>query len=210
MSRKLQIGLSGSIAALLVALGGHAFAADEQPVPAKWKVQEVRFSYAGFTTAYDCDAVAAKIRTILLTLGAHESTQVRATGCPTNWPSRTFFVTITAATPVPVAELEKQEAEKSSAEKSREELLKRLGVKNRFEDEQFLASWKTVDLEKERRLRIEAGDCELMEDLRDEVFPKLGIKIEEERISCTPNQLSLQPPHIRVSALAQIQTADAQ
>jgi|HigsolmetaAR201D_1030396.scaffolds.fasta_scaffold00450_17 hypothetical protein len=210
MNRSLKLGLSGSIAALLFAVSGQALSADETPVPAKWQVQEVRFSYAGFTTAYDCDAVAAKIKSILVALGAHESTQVRATGCPTNWPSRTFFVTITAATPVPVAELEKRDAEKSSAEKSREELLKRLGVKNRFEEEEFLASWKTVDLEKERRLRIEPGDCELMEDLRDEVFPKLGIKIEEERISCTPNQLSLQPPHIRVSALTALKSADEQ
>lgn len=205
MDRKLKAGLSGSIAALVLAVGAQAFAADEQPVTAKWKVQEIRFAYSGFTTWYSCEAAEQKIKSILLTLGAHPSTDVDATGCDSNRPSKVFFVTITAATPVPAAE-----AEKTPAEKSREELLKRLGVKQEVSDEEFLATWTSVDLAKEKRLRLEPGDCELIEDLRDEVFPKLGIKIEEDRVVCTPNRLGIQPPQIRVSALKRVESADAQ
>lgn len=179
-------------------------AADEAAVPSKWKVQEINYSYVGFTTAYDCDSAASKVKAILETLGAHPDTQVRASGCPTSRPSRNFFVRITVATPVPAAE-----AQQTNADKSRQELLKRLGVKNGLSEDEFPATWKVVDLSKERRLDIRPGDCELIEGLRDKVLPKLAVKIEEDRVSCTPNQLSVLPPQLRVSALVPLKSPDA-
>lgn len=187
-----------------LAICGPSLAADEAAITSKWQVQEINFSYVGFTTAYDCTSVADKIKAILTTLGAHPETQVRATGCPTARPSRTFFVRVTAAMPVPAADVKL-----TDADKSREELLKRLGVKNEFEKEEFPAAWKSIELSKDRRLDLRPGDCELIEELHDEVLPKLGVKIEEERISCTPNQLSLQPPYLRVSALVPLKSPDA-
>ncbi len=177
--------------------------AEEAAIPSKWNIQEISYPYSGFTTAYDCDSAADKVRDILKALGAHESTKVRATGCPASRPSRTFFLTITAATPVPAADVQP-----TQADKSRQELLQRLGKKNQLLDQEFPASWQTVDLTKERRLNINPGDCELIEGLRDKVLPKLGVKIEEERITCTPNQLSLHPPYLRVSALKALPSPD--
>ncbi len=181
-----------------------SLAADDAPVQAKWQVQEIKYSYVGFTTAYDCDAAASKIKAILETVGAHPDTRVRATGCPLTRPSRTFFVTITAVTPVPADELEE-----TAADKSRQELLQRLGVKNNFSDE-FSATWQSVDLSKERRLNIRSGDCELIEGIRDKILPHFSVKIEEDRVSCTPNQLSIQPPQLKVSALVAQKSPDAQ
>ena len=73
-----------------------SMAADETVVPSRWKIQEINYSYIGFTTAYDCDSAARKLKRILETLGAHPDTQVRTAGCPTNRPSRNFFIMITA------------------------------------------------------------------------------------------------------------------
>ncbi len=146
-----------------------SFAADSSaPVQAGWKTQEIRYSYTGFTTAYDCDAAEDRIKAILKALGAHEQTRVSAQGCKFNRPSRNFFITITTATPVPVADLSK-----SPAQTSRDELLKRLGVAAAQLDETFPAEWKTVELSRDRKLDLEPGDCELMEGLRDHVLPKL-------------------------------------
>lgn len=196
--------LSSIVGLGIVGVCAQAGAADEATVPAKWKVQEISYSYVGFTTAYDCESAAMKVRDILTTLGAHESTKVRATGCPGNRPSRTFFLTVTAATPIPAADVK----EPTGADKSRQELLERLGKKNELLDDEFPATWKTVELSKDRRLNIKPGDCELMEGLSEKVLPKLGVKIEEERINCTPNQLSLQPPYLRVSALTALKSPD--
>src|SRR5262249_53964223 len=63
---------------LLLPLAIHA--EDSVPVQAGWKTQEIRYSYVGFTTAYDCDAAEYRIKAILRALGAHPQTRVAAQG----------------------------------------------------------------------------------------------------------------------------------
>src|SRR5690349_8809416 len=145
-----------------------AQAADEPSaasIEAGWKTQEIRYAYTGFTTAYNCDAAERRLKDILRTLGAHEQTRVRAQGCNPGGVSRNFFIIVTTATPVPLAERPTPEVNTSRAE-----LLKRLGVPTKQLDETFLAQWQTISLAKERRLDIEAGDCELLQGLRDFVL----------------------------------------
>lgn len=180
-------------------------AEDSGPVQATWKTQEIRYSYTGFTTAYDCDAAEDRLKAILRALGAHEQTRVSAQGCMLNRPSRNFFITITAATPVPLADAPKATAGSTS----REELLKRLGVPSQQLDETFPAEWKTVQLSRDRKLDLEAGDCELMQGLRDHVLPKLSVKIVTDRVECIPRQVSLQTPDLTVSALVPLAKPDA-
>jgi hypothetical protein len=191
--------------ALLPIVGQAAATHGTDSVPATWKVQEIRYSYVGFTTAYNCDAAEDKLKEILLALGAHPGTQVRATGCNMNRPSRNFFVTITSATPVPATDAI---AVPAKGEKSRQELLERLGNKNPISSDQFPATWKSVDLSNDRKLNLRPGDCELMEGLRDNVLPKLSVKIESNRVQCTPRQLSISTPELKVSALVPLASPD--
>ncbi|WP_116809335.1 hypothetical protein [Steroidobacter cummioxidans] len=188
---------------LLLPLASHA-ADSSAPVQAGWKTQEIRYSYTGFTTAYDCDAAQDRIKAILKALGAHPQTRVSAQGCMLNRPSRNFFITITTATPVPAADLTK-----APGQDSRNELLKRLGVASNQLDETFPAEWKTVELSRDRKLDLQPGDCELMEGLRDHVLPKLAVKIEADRVVCVPRQLSIQTPELTVSALVPMTKPDA-
>ena len=174
------------------------------PVQATWKTQQIRYSYTGFTTAYNCDAAEDRIKAILLTLGAHPSTKVTATGCNFNRPSRNFFITITTATAVPLAEA----PAKSQADASKEELLERLGVAPTQLDETFAAQWQTVELSRKRRLNLEGGDCELMAGLRDRVLPKLSIKVINDRVQCIPRQVSIRAPELTVSALVPLAKPD--
>jgi hypothetical protein len=129
---------------------------------------------------------------------------VSASGCVSSRPSRNFFVSITAATPVPAAE-----AKPTAADQSKQELLKRLGTKSDISSDEFPAVWKTVDLSKNRRLDLRPGDCELMEELRDRVLPKLSIKVTEDRLRCTPNQVGITTPQLTVSALVAAKSPDA-
>lgn len=180
-------------------------AENSAPVQATWKTQEIRYSYTGFTTAYNCDAAENRLKAILLALGAHEQTRVSAQGCTFNRPSRNFFITITAATPVPLADASKAAAGSTS----RDELLKRLGVPSQQLDEAFPAEWQTVQLSRDRQLDLEPGDCELMQGLRDHVLPKLSVKIVSQRVDCIPRQVSMQTPELTVSALVPMKTPDA-
>ena len=190
--------------AMMLPLAGQA-AESSAPVQATWKTQEIRYSYTGFTTAYDCDAAEDRLKAILRALGAHEQTRVSAQGCNLNRPSRNFFITITTATPVPLADAKPT----ATVNTSKEELLKRLGVAAKQLDETFPAEWKTVDLSRDRKLDLEPGDCELMEGLRDHVLPKLSVKIVAERVECIPRQVSVQTPELKVSALVPVATPDA-
>jgi hypothetical protein len=192
----------------MLPLAGNA-AEPSAPVQATWKTQEIRYSYTGFTTAYNCDAAEDRLKAILRALGAHEQTRVSAQGCDFSRPSRNFFINITTATPVPLSE--NKPAEKADkATTSREELLKRLGgVTPQSLDETFPAEWKTVELSRDRKLDLQPGDCELMEGLRDHVLPKLSIKVVADRVNCVPRQLSYQTPELTVSALVPMAKPDA-
>lgn len=205
-SRVLSRGFLGAAlcGGMMLPVAGQA-AEHSAPVQATWKTQEIRYSYTGFTTAYDCDAAEDRLKAILRTLGAHEQTRVLAQGCDLNRPSRNFFITITTATPVPLADAKPAPA----ANASREELLKRLGVAPNQLDETFPAEWRTIELSRDRKLDLEPGDCELMEGLREHVLPKLSVKIVTDRVECIPRQVSLQTPELKVSALVPVATPDA-
>ena len=174
------------------------------PVQAVWKPVEIKYSYVGFTTAYNCDAFEQKVKSILTTLGATPLTKVKANGCiDMNRPSRNFFVTVTTATPIPASEA------KEPPNKATKELAERLtGKADPLKTDPFPAQWKTVDLSRDRRLNLEPGDCELMEGLKKEVLPKLSVKVLADRVTCTPHDLSIQTPQLTVSALVPLPKAD--
>jgi hypothetical protein len=192
--------------AALLSPAVHADASDPaaKTVQAVWKPVEIKYSYVGFTTAYNCDAFEQKVRNILLRLGAPEQTRVRANGCiDVNRPSRNFFVRINSAAVIPASEA------KEPADKATRELAERLtGKKDPLKTDPFPAQWKTVELSRDRRLDLQPGDCELMEGLSKDVLPKLSIKIVSDRVLCTPNNLSITTPELTVSALVPLPKAD--
>jgi hypothetical protein len=181
-----------------------AAAEDEsKPVQAVWKPVEVRYSYVGFTTAYNCDAYETKLKKILTRIGAPPQTRVQATGCVgINRPSKNFFVTVTTATPVPAGEAT------SELGQAEQELVERLGGDKSLPKDPFPATRKTVDLSRDRKLDLEPGDCELLQGLQEKVLPKLSVKVLSDPIRCTPRQLDIQTPDLKVAALMPLAEPD--
>lgn len=209
ISRKRRLGAGGALLALSLGLAmapaaGAADAAAGDVIQAGWKTTEVRYSYVGFTTAFTCDGAEDRIKTILRAVGAHPKTNVRAQGCEFNRPTRNFFITITAAMPVPQAEAQQPAAD----EGNRQALLKRLGVKQERLEETFPAQWQTVRLDRDRRLDLKPGECELLEGLRTQVFPKLGVEVLSDSLRCVPKQLPIVLPELSVKALLPAPSAD--
>ena len=198
-------GLAGAcmLAAVLSQAASASPADSTESVQSVWKPVEIKYSYVGFTTAYECDAFESKVKSILLKLGAAPQTRVQANGCINTRPSRNFFVTVTTATPIPASEA------KEPANKATKELAERLtGKKDPLQTDPFPAQWQTVDLSRDRKLDLAPGDCELMEGLKKEVLPKLGVKVVTDRVTCTPHDLSIQTPQLTVSALVPLPKAD--
>lgn len=180
-------------------------AGPETVVPSMWKVQRIEFPYQGFTTSYECRALEDKVEDILGTLGAHADTRAVVSGCEFDRVSRSLFLRVTVAAPVEVTPQYKEELAK---DKSRQELVARFGGKNKIDMQEFPAVWKRVELSRDRRLDLAPGDCELLETLRDKVFPKLSIKVVEDGVRCTPNQLGLSTPTLTVEALVKAPSPD--
>jgi len=201
-----RVRLAGAcVLAAVLSQAAYAGSPDASPsVQSVWKPVEIKYSYVGFTTAYNCDAFEAKVRNILLALGANPLTKVKANGCiDVNRPSRNFFVTVTTATPIPASEA------KEPANKSTKELVERLtGKADPLQTDPFPAQWKTVQLSRDRKLDLEPGDCELMEGLKKDVLPKIGVKIVTDRVTCTPNSVGISTPELTVSALVALPKAD--
>ncbi len=189
----MHSGLKASVAsatAALMAIACSGVAQAQEPVRALWKSQEIDFNYQGFTTKYTCDGLRDRVREILLELGARRDLKAAATGCEfSGRPSPFPGVRLVIATPV---------------EATPENIAKQTGAA-----EQFPASWRTVQLAQSgSKLRIQRGECELIEELRDHIFPKLGIRVIEDRTRCVPHQESLGQPNLTVAALVSVPQPD--
>ena len=184
---------------LLMLLPG-AYAAEQAspaPVQAIWKDQEVTFYFQSQTTFYSCSSLQQKLERILKALGARADVKVRSVDCQTRPASvPRVYLKLHApveATPQAIAERDKN--------KSQRELAAR--VRGEKEDPEalapFPAQWKRVSL-KRGEMSLEPGDCELVDELRRKVLPKLAVRIVKDNTHCTPRQVTLGQPQLEVEA----------
>jgi len=146
--------------------------AAQSPPPAwgVWTPKEFRFIYMGFTSHYSCDGLADKMRSILLQLGARPDLRIRqmpcsgALGRPTEFPG----VTVNMNVLVP------WDATSATATVT-----------------PVPAQWKMMELSTERDPLREAGDCELIEQVKAHVLPLFSTRNVDFRSTCVPNQLQI-------------------
>ena len=184
-----------------------AVAQEAAPVQAIWKPQEFSFHFQSFTTFYSCSGLESKLERIIKALGGKDvNVRVSAAECPTaiaRMPRVVVAVTSPVeATPDAIAERDKN--------KSTRELTARVQGKRAEAVEgadQFAANWKRVSLSR-GALNLEPGDCELIDELRRKVLPKLAVRIVNDNVSCSPNQLTLGQPQLEVDALVEAPKPD--
>jgi hypothetical protein len=185
----------------LAAVLGTAAARADDATPAVWKTQEIQFNYFGFTSTYTCDGLRDRVRAILQQVGADKDMQVSTFGCgaldrPTRLPSLKIVVsTPVLATPENIAAISRQAEDQASDKKSKGKRSARVDT-----TDQFPAVWRTVDFRKSN-VQARSGECELMEQLRDQVFKKLSVRIVDDHLNCVPNQISIGQPDFKVAAL---------
>ena len=178
------------------------------PVQAIWKPQEVSFTFQSFTTFYSCSSLESKVKRILTAVGGNPDMRLRTRGCLSPHEIARMphvqieLVSAVEATPEALAERDKN--------RSTRDLVARVRGKTKEVEEleqPFPAQWKEVSLSR-GKLYLEPGDCELVEQLKDKVFPKLGIKVVDDGVSCVPNQASLGQPKLVVQALFAMRKPD--
>ena len=172
------------------------------PVAAVWKQQEIGFHFQSFTTFYTCQALEGRIEQILLAVGADpKALRVRSTGCEGGRIARLQFVRIKVTSPVEATP--EVLAQLKSTRSTRELAARVKGERAPEADERFDAYWKPVSLFR-GRLRLDPGDCQLVEQLQREVFPKLGVRVTKDGVNCMPNQVSMTTPRLELEALVPV------
>ena len=175
MQYRPRVPISALVLALLLpwAPAAQAQAPAETSAPPTWAVwtpKELTFVYMGFTSHYSCDGLRDKMRSILLQLGARPDLTVREVPCsgmagrPSEFPGVTVNMNVLAPF----------DAAKSNANAT-----------------PVPAHWKTVEISTDRDPLREAGDCELVEQVKSRVLPLFNARNVDYRSSCVPNQLQL-------------------
>jgi len=177
------------------------------------KSQEITFNYQSFNSFYSCDGIEGKVKRVLLALGATKDIEVEARSCaessdlindlrrsPTTTSSRSPSVTIRVtsaveATPQNLAELEKTRSQRELKARVRGDRGTALDAETQFD-----APWKAVSLSR-GALGLEPGDCELVDALRKQVLPKLGVRVLKDNVKCSPRQGNRFQPQLEVEAL---------
>jgi hypothetical protein len=177
-----------------------------EPVQAIWKDQEFAFFFQSQTTFYSCSSLEAKLERILSALGARKPhVKVRSVDCQAG-PVRMPRVIVNMTAPVEATAQALAERDKG---KSKRELAAR--VRGETEDPaalaEFPAQWKRVSVSR-GAVDLEPGDCELIDELRRKVLPRLAIRVVKDSMHCTPQQLTLGQPQLEVEALVEMPKPD--
>ncbi len=185
---------------------------DPDDIPAVWKEQEIQFHYAQSGGVYSCNALERKLRAILTELGATQPLGIRVQSCvdgfrrttaglaprPDAAPRVTLSIrSLVQETPESRAEL--------AANRGREEL-KALVRNQRGLDvsygEAVPAEWKQVRLSP-RSGHVDRTDCDLVQQLRTQVFAKMAVRVVKDSGTCNRQGSSprLAQPSLNVEAL---------
>jgi hypothetical protein len=190
-----------TIRVALVAIWLGAFTIDaiarEAQIEAVWKQQRATFSFVGHATSYSCSELESRLRRILVVLGAHEEMYVDRRECSSLTELRLHIAFIS---PVE-ATVENVRALTTFA--TEDQLIARLnGVELPAPEDlrRFPAEWQPISLSRDRRLRLSAGDCELIEQIRRQLVPRLATRDVSRRLVCSQGNFS-RPPPLTMSAL---------
>jgi hypothetical protein len=149
----------------LVALlaGSSAWAAPAPNAPSEpahelavWVPMQLNLVYPHSTTTYSCDGLAARVKSILLKLGARPDLDVRGYGC----------TQLTGPDPL-------------AGVKIRMNVLEAAGARPGL-----AAHWKRVDLLADRSVQEAAADCELIDQVAEKILPLFTVRNVDYNATC--------------------------
>jgi hypothetical protein len=206
--------------------------AAETPIAAVWKKEEVLFTYQSSIAIYTCDALQNRVASLLYAVGARPDLEVKVTGCshsvvPMNAPaidrtrrawepgSGTSYVrpaesqqisTVHVLLSMPV-EMTPDVVAELNADKSRRELISRVTGNPipRFDDPIPFAAERRVVTLNYKTARLEAAECELLDQLVTSSFRNLGLRVVRQGYTCSRNRVSNIRPSLDVEALVPMQ-----
>lgn len=153
-------------------------------VQAQWQARELNFHFMGFRTYYSCSSLEDRLEQLLRDVGAKSDVRVVASGCSPAEVSKTITARVRLSMPVDAG---------NAATPS---------------DTTFLAQRKTVTLTTNNAHQSTSGECELLEQVRDQLLKPLQLKIVNDDVHCFPGQTMVGSRTMQVEALVQVAQAE--
>jgi hypothetical protein len=133
-----------------------------------WQKHEYSFVFMGFTSTYSCDGLADKIKLLLTAAGARHDSKSQAGACANGFgrPDKfaradlTFYTLAPSGTDTPP------------------------GTK------QVDGVWRPVSITDHSPRDLSTGDCELVEQFRNNVLPMFTTRNVDDHTTCVPHQNS--------------------
>jgi hypothetical protein len=165
----LRAGILGLAGAML--LSAAALAADAPASPAargSWQTHKYSFQYLGFTSTYSCDGLADRLKELLLAAGARADAKSQPGACAASFgrPDKFARADLTFSTLAP------------------------LDAAAAANGKPVNGTWRAVIFGAHSPRNLQIGDCELVEQFRQQVLPMFTTRNVVSNTTCIPNQES--------------------
>jgi hypothetical protein len=171
-------------------------------IEAVWKTQQIAFEYYGYSTFYSCLSLHRRVQRMLVSVGASPDIRLQSYRCDDHSGSARFLFEIKSpveATPENIREMTTYDSTDELVAMVRGERLP-----NAEDVQRFRAVWRKISFAKDRHLRLSPGDCELVEQFRRQVLPKMSVQVLHDSVRCSPGYSGISPPRLTVSALVPV------
>jgi hypothetical protein len=187
----MSIGAGVATAILMSGASAQSGASEPAASPAAevvagaWQHHKASFNYVGFTAKYTCSGLEGHVRQILVHLGARKDVTVNASGCPgpIDTPSGSAWVDADFYSLAPAGDA--------------------------AESDRVKAHWTPLQVSPRRPLFMGAGDCELMQGMKDLITKNFTLRDVEYNTSCFPHDLSFAGFELKGQALRAIPEVSA-
>ena len=161
----LRAGIFGLAGAML--LSSAALADDAPASPAargSWQTHKYSFQFLGFTSTYSCDGLADRLKELLLAAGARADAKSRPGACaaPFGRPDKFARADLTFSTLAPLGAGALRTASRSTG------------------------TWRAVIFSAHSPRDLQIGDCELVEQFRQQVLPMFTTRNLVSNTTCIP------------------------
>ena len=136
--------------------------------PGAWQKHEYSFVFMGFTSTYSCDGLADKIRVLLIAAGARHDAKSQPGACANGFgrPDKFARASLTFYTLAPS------------------------GPDAPSGTKQVDGIWRSVSIADRSPRELGTGDCELVEQFRNNVLPMFTTRNVDDHTTCIPHQNS--------------------
>jgi hypothetical protein len=164
----LRAGILGLAGAMLLSAAALAADAASPAARGSWQTHKYSFQFLGFTSTYSCDGLADRLKELLLAAGARADAKSQPGACAAGFgrPDKFARADLTFSSLAPL------DADAAANGKP------------------VNGTWRAVIFGAHSPRDLQIGDCELVEQFRQQVLPMFTTRNVVSNITCIPNQES--------------------